>query len=53
VFIDKLKLEMKQFPFGHDDGIDMLSYLYDIIRDYHFAVWNTKKVYKQTEMGVV
>jgi len=53
VFIDKLKLEMKQFPYGHDDGIDMMSYLYDIIRDYHFAVWNVQKKYKQTEMGVV
>jgi hypothetical protein len=35
--IERLKLEMEKFPFWHDDGIDMLSYLYDIIQTYRFG----------------
>lgn len=33
---DRLKTEMERFPFWHDDGIDMLSYIYDLINDYRF-----------------
>lgn len=35
--IARLRDEMDKFPVWHDDGIDMLSYIYDIIKDYKFA----------------
>lgn len=37
VYADRLRDEMEKFPFWHDDGLDALSYLYDIIKDYRFA----------------
>jgi hypothetical protein len=37
VFIDRLKHEMLQFPYWHEDGLDMVSYIFDIMRDYNFA----------------
>jgi hypothetical protein len=33
----RLKDEMDQFPYWHDDGLDALSYLYDMIQDYRFG----------------
>lgn len=33
---DRLKTEMEKFPFWHDDGIDMASYLYDVLAEYRF-----------------
>ena len=33
---ERLKWEMEKFPFWHDDGLDALSYLYDIIKDFKF-----------------
>lgn len=36
VYKDRLRTEMERFPFWHDDGIDMLSYIYDMINDYRF-----------------
>lgn len=43
-----LKQEMDQFPFGkHDDGIDALSYLYDMLHDYGFKYRIRKKIAKQ------
>jgi hypothetical protein len=30
-------LEMEKFPYWHDDALDALSYVYDIIRDYRFG----------------
>ena len=33
---ERLKCEMEKFPFWHDDGLDALSYLYDIIKDFRF-----------------
>ena len=33
---ERLKWEMEKFPFWHDDGLDALSYLYDIIKDFRF-----------------
>ncbi len=33
---DRLKQEIDSFPYWHDDGLDALSYLYDVISDYHF-----------------
>jgi hypothetical protein len=37
-YIDRLTMEMRNFPFWHDDGINMLAYLYDILRDYSFGM---------------
>lgn len=33
----RLGLEMEKFPAWHDDGLDGLSYLYDIIKGYRFG----------------
>lgn len=33
---DRLKNEMSQFPYWHDDGLDALSYLYDVVKDFSF-----------------
>lgn len=33
---DRLRTEMEKFPYWHDDVIDMLSYLYDVLADYKF-----------------
>jgi hypothetical protein len=33
---DRIRTEMERFPFWHDDGIDMLSYIYDVIAEYKF-----------------
>lgn len=34
---ERLRQEMLKFPYWHDDGIDCLAYLYDIISEYKFA----------------
>lgn len=34
---ERLKLEMQKYPFWHDDGLDAISYLFDIARDYRFG----------------
>lgn len=34
--IDALRTEMQQFPLGGDDGLDILSYYVDVIKDYKF-----------------
>lgn len=40
VYRERLKTEMDHFPFGqHDDGLDMIAYFYDMIRDYHFHLY--------------
>ncbi len=36
-YMERLKLEMSNFPFWHDDGINMLAYLYDVIKDCSFS----------------
>lgn len=34
---ERLRIEMSKFPFGHhDDGLDALSYVYDILKEYRF-----------------
>lgn len=33
---DRIRTEMERFPFWHDDGIDMLSYVYDVINEFRF-----------------
>ncbi len=37
MYRDKMRQEMDGFPFTHPDGVDALAYLYDMIKDYHFA----------------
>jgi hypothetical protein len=34
---ERLKIEMEKFPFWHDDALDSLSYVYDIMADYIFG----------------
>lgn len=36
-FKQRLRLEMQKFPFWHDDGLDALSYFYDMIKGYRFG----------------
>jgi len=48
----RLRDEMDKFPYWHDDGIDALSYVYDIIKDYRFQAYTAPKV-KYKNMGVV
>lgn len=37
VYRDRLRTEMERFPMWHDDGIDALSYVYDLLKDYRFG----------------
>lgn len=34
---ERLKLEMHKFPYWHDDALDGVSYIYDMIRNYRFG----------------
>jgi len=36
---ERLRMEMDKFPRWHDDGIDMLSYIYDVIKGYSFGIY--------------
>jgi hypothetical protein len=36
-YIERLRMEMTKFPYWHDDGLDSLAYLFDLIRDYRFG----------------
>jgi hypothetical protein len=35
-YIERLKMEMSNFPLWHDDGLNIMAYLYDILQDYNF-----------------
>ena len=35
-YIDRMKQEMDFFPAWHDDGLNMLAYLYDVLRESYF-----------------
>jgi len=37
VYRERLGNEMDKFPYWHDDGLDALSYFYDMINDYHLG----------------
>jgi len=51
--INRLKQEMDMFPVWHDDGLDMLAYLYDIIKDYRFARTRKLEPLPYANTGVV
>ena len=37
LYRDRLRHEMEQFPYGKDDGLDALTYLYDVLKDFNFS----------------
>ena len=41
-YIDRLKMEMKNFPMWHDDGLNICAYLYDVIQEYNFPAQEAK-----------
>ena len=44
---DRLLQEMEKFPAWHDDGLDTLSYGYDIIKGYRFGTSEEEEVEKK------
>ncbi len=40
VYRERLRNEMDKFPLWKRDGIDALSYVYDLIRDYRFIIYD-------------
>lgn len=36
-YLGRLEMEMKRFPSWHDDGLDALSYVFDLIKGYRFG----------------
>jgi hypothetical protein len=34
---ERLRMEMGKFPFWHDDALDALAYIYDLVRNYRFG----------------
>lgn len=53
IYRERLVAEMDKFPYWKDDGIDALSYGYDLIADYHFPQNNrfkSKRPYKAVEV---
>ena len=50
VYRERLLTELSRFPFWHDDGLDALSYIYDMINEYHFSYYiyeNEEKPFEQ------
>jgi hypothetical protein len=48
---DSIRGEMDKFPLGHDDALDALAYLYDMLKDCSLSrsnVWTKKIVYKES-----
>ncbi len=43
MYIDRLKQEMSNHPLWHDDGLNVMAYLYDILRDYNFPKQETEE----------
>lgn len=52
-YVDRLRHEIEKFPFWHDDGLDALSYFYDLIKDYNFPDEYDTEPIKQIAVGVV
>lgn len=36
-YIERLSEEQERFPYWHDDGLDMLSYVYDMMKNFPFS----------------
>lgn len=39
VYRERARMEMDKFPYWKDDFLDMLTYFYEMIRDYHFHLY--------------
>lgn len=52
-YVDRLRHETEKFPFWHDDGLDALSYFYDLIKDYNFPDEYDTEPIEQMAVGVV
>ena len=51
--VSRLKDEMDKFPYWHDDGLDICSYLYDILKDYRFSRQAKLEALPYPKLGVV
>ena len=49
---DRLKEEMIKFPAWHDDGLDALAYVYDMMSDYNFQAYTKVKPYDYKKAGL-
>ena len=49
-YIEKMKLEMDQFGFGHSDILNMWAYSYDMFRKFPFHRYQKSKVQSVTSM---
>lgn len=38
-YSERLKMEMENFPLWHDDGLNVLAYVYDMVKDSYFPMW--------------
>lgn len=53
VYREKIREEANTFPYGvHDDGLDMWSYLYDMINEFRFVVMDEEE-YQETRVREV
>lgn len=41
--VDLLKLEMEKFPFFHSNFLNILAYLYDVLKDFNFGTGEQRK----------
>lgn len=46
--VDRLEEEMDRFPYWHDDTIDMISYIYDVIKEYRFFKYSPEAPREET-----
>ena len=54
VYRERMRNEMEKFPYWHDDALDALSYIYDMIQNYKFPYqYHQYKPIKYVEMGLV
>lgn len=40
---ERIKLEMQRFPYFHDDALDAMSYVYDMVKDFRFGQFTIEK----------
>lgn len=46
VYIDKIKKEFDNFPYFHVDYIDMMAYLYDLLKEFEFGMEGEEEDYE-------